>query len=41
VMGIEVKSPDQLKELSEKVQDNIRKTNNPIEIDKAIRYPEK
>ncbi|OCK51967.1 GLPGLI family protein [Chryseobacterium sp. CBo1] len=41
VMGIEVKSPDQMKELSEKVQDNIRKTNNPIEIDKAIRYPEK
>lgn len=41
VMGIEVKSPEQMKELSEKVQDHIRKTNNPIEIDKALKYPVK
>ncbi|MFL9834476.1 GLPGLI family protein [Chryseobacterium terrae] len=41
VMGIEVKSPEQIKELSDKMQVNIRKNNNPIEIDKAIRYPTK
>ncbi len=39
VMGIEVKSPEQLKELSEKMQQNIRKNNNPIEVDKAMHYP--
>lgn len=39
VMGIEVKSPEQMKELSEKVQDNLRKNYNPIEIDKAVKYP--
>lgn len=38
VMGIEVKSPEQLKELSELMQKNIKKNNNPIEIDKAIQY---
>lgn len=38
VMGIEVKSPDQLKELSDMMQKNIKKNNNPIEIDKAIKY---
>lgn len=41
VMGIEVKRPEQLKELSDRVQANIRKTNNPLEIDKAVHYPEK
>ncbi|WP_228443014.1 GLPGLI family protein [Chryseobacterium nematophagum] len=39
VMGIEVKSPEQLKELSDMMQKNIKKNNNPIEIDKAIQYP--
>lgn len=39
VMGIEVKSPDQFKDLSEKLQSNIRRNNNPIEINKAVKYP--
>ncbi|MCX8525219.1 GLPGLI family protein [Chryseobacterium formosus] len=39
VMGIEVKSPEQIKELSDRMQINIRKNNNPIELDKAIHYP--
>ncbi len=38
VMGIEVKRPEQLKELSEMMQKNIKKNNNPIELDKAIHY---
>lgn len=38
VMGIEVKSPEQIKELSEMMQKNIKKNNNPIELDKAIKY---
>lgn len=38
VMGIEIKSPEQFKELSEMMQKNIKKNNNPIEINKAIRY---
>lgn len=38
VMGIEVKSPEQFKELSEMMQKNIKKNNNPIELDKAIHY---
>lgn len=41
VMGIEVKGPEQLKVLSEKMQDSIRKNNNPIELDKAVHYPVK
>lgn len=41
VMGIEIKSPDQFKELSEMMQNNIRKNNNPIELDKAVKYPVK
>lgn len=41
VMGIEVKSPDQLKELSDMMQNNIRKNNNPIELNKAVKYPAK
>jgi GLPGLI family protein len=41
VMGIEVKSPEQIKELSDMMQNNIRKSNNPIEVDKAIHYPKK
>ncbi|NML57963.1 GLPGLI family protein [Chryseobacterium cheonjiense] len=38
VMGVEVRSPEQFKELSEMMQKNIKRNNNPIEIDKAIRY---
>jgi len=41
VMGIEVKSPEQIKELSDKLQDHLRKHNNPIELNKAIVYPKK
>lgn len=41
VMGIKVTSADQFKELAEMSQKRIRKDNNPIEIDKAIRYPVK
>ena len=41
VMGIEVKSPEQMKELSEMTQDHLRKSNNPLELNKAVRYPEK
>lgn len=41
VMGIEVKSPEQIKELSDKLQDHLRKHNNPIELKKAIVYPKK
>lgn len=38
VMGIEVKRPEQLKELSEMMQKNIKKNNNPLELNKAIHY---
>ena len=41
VMGIEVKSADQFKDLSEKLQSSLRKNNNPIELNKAIHYPER
>lgn len=41
VMGIEVKSSEQLKELSDLMQKNIRKNNNPLEFNKAIHYPGK
>lgn len=41
VMGIEVKSLDQFKDLSENMQNHIRKMNNPIELDKIIVYPNK
>jgi len=41
VMSIEVKSIDQFKDLSENMQNYIRKTNNPIELDKIIIYPNK
>lgn len=39
VMGTQVKSMDQFKELNKRVQDMMRRENNPIEIDKAPRYP--
>lgn len=38
VMSVEIKSADQFKELTEMTQKRIRDNNNPIEIDKAIRY---
>ena len=41
VLGIEVKSIEQFKELTERFQEMIRKENNPIEIDKAVKYPTK
>lgn len=41
VMGTQVKSIDQFKELSQQTQDQMRKENNPIELDKAIQYPKK
>ncbi|MCZ2083623.1 MAG: GLPGLI family protein [Flavobacteriales bacterium] len=41
VMGTQVKSIDQFKELSKQTQDEMRKNNNPIELDKAIHYPKK
>lgn len=39
VMGTQVKSLDQFKDLSKQTQDQMRRENNPIELDKAIRYP--
>lgn len=41
VLGIEVKSIEQFKELTERFQEMMRKENNPIEIDKALKYPTK
>ncbi|MCW3162098.1 GLPGLI family protein [Chryseobacterium oryctis] len=38
VMGVEVKSPEQIKELSDKLRKHMKENNNPIEIDKAIHY---
>ena len=39
VMNIKIKSLDQFKELTTMTQERMRKENNPIELDKAIRYP--
>lgn len=41
VMSVEIKSADQFKELTERSQKRIRDNNNPIEIDKAIKYPDR
>lgn len=41
VMGVEVKSADQFKELTLMTQERMRKTNNPLELDKAPNYPKK
>ena len=41
VLGIEVKSIEQFKKLTERFQEMMRKENNPIEIDKAVKYPTK
>lgn len=37
--GVQVKSADQFKELTEMTQQRMKKENNPIELDKAVRYP--
>ena len=39
VMGVQVKSADQFKDLTEMSQKRMLKDNNPIELDEAIRYP--
>lgn len=39
VMGTQVKSIEQFKDLSLQTQERMRKENNPIELDKAIQYP--
>lgn len=39
VMNVEIKSADQFKDLTEMTQKRIRDNNNPIELDKAIKYP--
>ncbi len=41
VMGVEVKSADQFRELTQMTQERLRKTNNPLELDKAPIYPKK
>lgn len=41
VMGVQIKDAKQFKELNEMMQARLRKNNNPIEKDKAIKYPEK
>ncbi|UZT96747.1 GLPGLI family protein [Chryseobacterium fluminis] len=38
VMGTKITSREQFNELSKKLQEMIRKTNNPIELDKAMAY---
>ncbi|KMQ66188.1 hypothetical protein ACM46_01090 [Chryseobacterium angstadtii] len=40
VAGVQVKSLDQLKGMSDEERKKMIRENNPIEIDKAIRYPE-
>jgi len=39
VMGTEVKSLDQFQELTIQTQDRMRRENNPLELDKALKYP--
>ena len=39
VMGVQVKSLEQFKDLTVQTQERMRKENNPIEIDKALKYP--
>ena len=41
VLGTEIKSIDQFKELTERYQEMMRKENNPIELNKALKYPVK
>lgn len=39
VRGVEIKSLDQFNELSKQTQDFMRKENNPLELNNAVRYP--
>ncbi|KEY18372.1 GLPGLI family protein [Kaistella antarctica] len=39
VMGVQVKSLEQFKDLTVQTQERMRKENNPIELDKALKYP--
>lgn len=41
VLGVQIKSIDQLKGMSDERRKMILKENNPIEIDKAVKYPSK
>lgn len=41
VMGVKIKSLDQFKELTERLQEKFRREYNPIELDKAVHYPVK
>lgn len=38
VMGTKITSMEQFNELSKKLQEMLRKTNNPLELDKAVKY---
>lgn len=41
IYGVKVTSKEQFKDLTKMKQERLRKEYNPIEIDKAVRYPEK
>lgn len=41
INGVDIKNINQFKELTESRQRYIRENNNPIELDKAVNYPEK
>ena len=41
VMGVKIKSLDQFQDLTLRTQERMRQENNPIELDKAIKYPTK
>ncbi|WP_435522984.1 GLPGLI family protein [Chryseobacterium indoltheticum] len=41
VMGVQIKSLDQLKGMSDERRKTMLRENNPIEIDKAVKYPVK
>lgn len=41
VMGVQIKSLDQIKGMSDERRKTMLKENNPIEIDKAVKYPVK
>ena len=39
VYGVEIKSSDQLKRMADETRKRMKRENNPIEIDKAVKYP--
>ena len=41
VYGVKVTSKEQFKELTKMAQERMKKEYNPIEIDKAVKYPNK